>query len=191
MFGSSTQLHGTGEDFAERSDGQVRAVDPRRGGSSVKPVSVSVTVPTGRADVYGFLDVLANHEGFTNHMLVDWSYAGPPSGVGARARMRVKKAGRADWINLEVTDAQPPRGSTEESVSAAGRRRTRGTYSLEELPDGGTRITFELAWLQIPLIERLAAPITRAVVRRGNQRSLDRLGEQLRKGRRSHESAIE
>ena len=95
----------------------------------MKPVSVSVAVPTSREEVYRFLNVLANHEPFTNHMLVDWSYAGPPSGVGARARMRVKKPGRADWIDLEVIDTKPPRGSTEESVSAGGRRRTRGTYS--------------------------------------------------------------
>jgi hypothetical protein len=152
-------------------------------GGSVKPVSVSVAVPTSREEVYRFLDVLANHESFTNHMLVDWSYAGPPSGVGARARMRVKKPGRADWIDLEVIDAKPPRGSTEESVSAGGRRRTRGTYRLEELPEAGTLVTFELAWLQTPLIERLAAPLIRAVVRRSNQRSLHRLAEQLRKGR--------
>jgi hypothetical protein len=56
----------------------------------MKPVTVSITVPTGRDEVYGFLDVPANHEPFTNHMLVDWSYSGPPSGVGARARMRLK-----------------------------------------------------------------------------------------------------
>jgi hypothetical protein len=147
----------------------------------VKPVRVSVTVPTSREEVYSFLDVLANHEPFTNHMLVDWSYAGPPSGIGARARMRVKKPGWADWIDLEVIEVQPPCGSTEESVSAGGRRRTRGTYRLEELPDGGTQITFELAWLQVPVIERLAAPLTRLFVRRGNQRSLQRLAEQLRK----------
>jgi hypothetical protein len=83
-------------------------------------------------------------------------------------------------VDLEVIDAQPPVGSTEESVSARGRRRTRGTYRLEVLPEGGTRITFELAWQQAPLGERLTAPLTRAVVRRGTRRSLQRLAEQLR-----------
>jgi hypothetical protein len=74
--------------------------------------------------------------------------------------MRVKKPGRADWIDLEVIDAQPPKGSVEESVGAGGRRRTRGTYSLEELPEGGTRITLTLAWLQHPLLKRMMAPLT-------------------------------
>jgi hypothetical protein len=145
----------------------------------MKPVTVSITVPNGSDEVYSFLDVLANHEPFTNHMLVDWSYAGPPSGVGARARMRVKKPGRPDWIELEVVGAEPPHSTTEESVSAGGRRHTRGTYTLDELPEGGTRITFELAWLKAPTLERLAAPLTREVVRRGNQTALRRLAEQF------------
>jgi hypothetical protein len=145
----------------------------------MKPVAVSITVPNGRDEVYGFLDVLANHEPFTDHMMVDWRYAGPASGVGARARMRLKKPGRADWMELEVVEAYPPGRSSEVTVSAGGRRRTRGTYILEELPTGGTKITFEFAWLRIPPTERLAAPITRAIVRRGNQTALQRLSERL------------
>ena len=145
----------------------------------MKPVTVCVAVPNDREQVYRHLDVLANHEAFTDHMLVDWQCSGPRSGVGARARMRLKKPGRPDWMDLEVIAAEPPRTTVEETVGAGGRRRTRGTYRLEETPDGGTRISFEIAWLQIPLLERLAAPLTRAVMRRGNQRSLERLAAQL------------
>jgi hypothetical protein len=80
---------------------------------------------------------------------------------------------------MEVIAAEPPRTTTEESVSGKGRRRTRGTYVLEPLPGGGTRVTFELAWLEAPLSERLASPLTRAVVRRANARSLQRLAQIL------------
>jgi len=78
----------------------------------MRPVSVSVAGSASHNEVYSFLDVLANHERFTNHMLVDWSYAGPSSGVGARAHMRINKTGRPDWIDLEVNrrTADPPRG---------------------------------------------------------------------------------
>ena len=120
----------------------------------MKPVKVSVDVPQERTDVYDFLDTLAAHEAFTDHFLVDWETSGPRSGVGARARMRVKKPGPADWIDMEVIAAERPRTSVEESVSAKGRRRTRGTYVLEELPGRGTRINFELAWLEAPRSER-------------------------------------
>jgi hypothetical protein len=148
----------------------------------MKPVTVSVSVPNRRQEVYDFLDVLANHEPFTDHMLVDWEYSGPRSGVGAHARMRLKKRGRPDWMEMEVIEADPPRGTTEETVGARGRRRTRGTYTLEELPGGGTRISFEFVWLKAPLIERLASPLTRAVLRRGNETSVRRLAERLARG---------
>jgi uncharacterized protein YndB with AHSA1/START domain len=145
----------------------------------MKPVTVSVTVPNPPGEVYRHLDVLANHEAFTDHMLVDWQCSGPPSGVGARARMRLKKPGRPDWMDLEVVAAEPPRMTAEETIGAGGRRHTRGTYRLEPAPGGGTRISFEIAWLRIPRSERLAAPLTRAVMRRGNARSLERLAARL------------
>jgi hypothetical protein len=144
----------------------------------MRPVTVWITVPKGREEVYDFLDVLANHEPFTDHMMVDWHYSGPAAGLGARARMRLKKPGRADWMDLEVVEAHRPSTSVEETVGAGGRRRTRGTYVLEDVP-GGTRISFHFEWLRAPLIERLAAPVTRSVLRRGNQRSLERLAERL------------
>jgi polyketide cyclase/dehydrase/lipid transport protein len=148
--------------------------------SAMKPVTVSITVPNDREEVYDFLDVLANHEPFTDHMLVDWHYSGPARGLGARARMRLKKRGRPDWMDLEVVEVHPPAMSVEETVGAGGRRRTRGTYLLEEVPAGGTRISFRFEWVRAPLAERLAAPVTRSVLRRGNQRSLERLAQRLR-----------
>ena len=143
----------------------------------MKPVTVSIAVPNRREEVYDYLDVLANHEPFTDHMLVDWHYSGPAAGLGARARL--KKPGRPDWMDLEVVEVHPPATSVEETVGAGGRRRTRGTYILEEAPAGGTQISFRFEWLRAPLIERLAAPLTRSVLRRGNQRSLERLAQRL------------
>ena len=145
----------------------------------MKPVRVSIEVPQSPERVYESIDVLGNHERFTDHFLIDWQVSGPARGVGAKARMRVKSPGPDDWLEMEVVAADAPRTTTEESVSAKGRRRTRGTYALDELPGGGTRISFELAWLEAPLRERLAAPLTRAVVRRANARALQRLAQIL------------
>lgn len=145
----------------------------------MRPVTSAITVPQSPAEVYDLLDVLGAHEAFTDHFLVDWETSGPRSGVGARARMRVKKPGPPDWLDMEVIAAERPRRTVEESVSAKGRRRTRGTYVLEELPGGGTRIRFELSWLEAPLSERIAAPLTRWIVKRNNDRSLRRLANRL------------
>jgi hypothetical protein len=93
--------------------------------------------------------------------------------------MRVKKPGPADWLDMTVIAADRPRTTAEESIGAKGRRHTRGTYILEARPVGGTKVTFELAWLRAPLLERLAAPFTRAVMRRANARALRRLRDEL------------
>ena len=71
----------------------------------MKPVTATVTVPQPREEVYEFLDVLANHERFTDHFLVDWELSGPAAGVGARARIRVKSPGPDDRLDMEVAGA--------------------------------------------------------------------------------------
>lgn len=146
----------------------------------MKPVTVEIEVPQRREEIFDFLDVLGNHEEFTDHLLVDWRLDGPERGVGARARMLVKGPRLTeDRLEMEVTDAKCPVSTTEESVSGGGHRHTRGTYLLEDIPAYGTRISFRFEWLEAPLIERIAAPVTRAVIRRANARSLQRLAETL------------
>jgi hypothetical protein len=144
----------------------------------VKPVTVTIEVPQTPEEVFDVLDVLADHEAFTDHFLVDWETSGPERGVGATARMRVKRPGPDDWLEMEVIESERPRRSVERSVSAKGRRVTQGTYELEAV-DGGTSISFELAWLEAPASERLIGPITRAVTRSANAKALRRLAERL------------
>jgi hypothetical protein len=145
----------------------------------MKPVRVSVDVPFARQEVYDFLDVLGNHEPFTNHMLRDWRLSGPERGVGAKAHVTAKIGGRTDPIDIEVVEAEPPVRNVERNTGAGGRRVGFGTYTLEELPGAHTRVVFEYRWQSAPLSERLAAPLVRSVLRRGNQRAMRRLAEQL------------
>jgi carbon monoxide dehydrogenase subunit G len=145
----------------------------------MQPVRVTTEVPDLREEVYDFLDVMANHEPFTNHILRDWRYAGPDRGVGSKATVTVKAGGRTDTVEIEVVSAERPATIVERNIGARGRRVATGTYTLEPLPSGGTKISFEYAWQQAPLSERLAAPLVRAVLRRGNERAMERLAEQL------------
>jgi len=145
----------------------------------MEPVTVTTTVRRPIAEVYDHLDVLGNHEAFTDHFMVDWELSGPPRGVGAKLRANVKALGRKQPIALEVYDAAAPTTIVERTVAAGGRRVTRGTYRLEPEGDDATRVTFEIAWEQTPLGDRLAGPMIRPVLRRMNQRAMDRLAEQL------------
>jgi hypothetical protein len=145
----------------------------------MKPVRVSIDVPQTREVVYDFLDVLANHETFTDHFLRDWRCAGPARGVGAKAKVTAVAGGRSEALDVEVIEAERPARNMERSIGASGRVAT-GTYTLDELPGGGTRITFENAWERVPRTEAMAAPLVRAIARRANERSLRRLAEHLK-----------
>jgi hypothetical protein len=145
----------------------------------MKPVLVGVAVPQPREDVFAYLDVLSNHEVFTDHMLLDWTCSGPASGVGAKARVRAKAPGKAQWIDMTAIASTPPESSVEESVGAGGRRRTRGTYTLEQLPNGGTAIEFRLDFLELPPAERLLLPLIRLRLKCDNAKALRRLKETL------------
>ena len=145
----------------------------------IKPVTVSVDVPFPRSAVYDFLDVMANHEPFTNHVLTDWRLSGPARGVGAKARVKARSGPVVDDVEIEVVEADPPRISRERNVGAGGRRVAYGTYELDELPGGGTRVRFTYSWERIPLRERVLGPVLRSTVRRMNERAMQRLAEHL------------
>ncbi|MGH2925372.1 MAG: SRPBCC family protein [Solirubrobacterales bacterium] len=143
------------------------------------PVTVSLDIPKPREEIYAFLDVLADHERFTDHLLTDWEAAGPASGVGAKVTARVKAPGSNEIVSIEVIETEPPARIVEESVGAGGRRRTRGTYELEELSAGATRVSFELAWIEAPRLERIGAPLNRAFIKRANGKAMKRLARAL------------
>jgi hypothetical protein len=146
----------------------------------MKPVTVTVDVPQPREAVYDFLDVMANHEPFNDHLMQDWEFEGPARGIGSKARVKALAAGRAETVDIEVIEAERPVKTVERNIGAGGKRVGTGTYTLAELPAGGTRVTFTYAWQQAPWNERLAEPIVRGIARRGFERSMLRLVEQLR-----------
>ena len=145
----------------------------------MRPVTVAAIVPKSPEETFDFLDVLANHESFLDHMFVDWSYSGPARGVGAKARARVSAPGSREFAEFEVVEAERPRRTVEEGVSSNGKRRTRGTYRLEPAPGGGTRVSFELAWTAVPRSERILPPLSRAFVKRALGKGMRRLKKQL------------
>jgi hypothetical protein len=145
----------------------------------MKPVEVSIVIRRPIAEVYAYLDVLANHEAFTDHFLVDWDLSGPASGAGASVAMRVRAPGRSEEVELTVIEAEPPVRTVEETIGAGGRRRTRGTYRLEALDAERTEVRFEVDPIEVPRSERPLWPLSRAWLRRQNARALERLREQL------------
>src|SRR4051794_23944685 len=105
-----------------------------------KPVTVTIAVDQPRERVFEFLDVMANHEPFNDHLMHDWELSGPARGIGSKARVHVRAFGIADVIDIEVIDAESPRSIVERNTAARAGRTGQGTYTLETLPAGGTSI---------------------------------------------------
>ena len=144
-----------------------------------KPVTVHVDVPHDRERVFEFLDVMANHEAFTDHLMKDWELAGPERGVGSKATVHVRSLGVADVIDIEVVDAETPARIVERNVARKAGRVGQGTYVLSVRPGGGTHIEFEYRWLTAPLLDRLLSPMVRAYIRRTNATAMRRLAGEL------------
>jgi hypothetical protein len=147
----------------------------------MKPVTVSTTVAKPRDEVFDYVELLANHATYMDHMFVNWSFSGPPRGVGARAGATVSAPGSRERAEFEIVESERPERTVEEGVSAHGKRRTRGTYRLEELAAGSTRVSFELEWLEVPRSERIFPPLSRLFLRRALGRGMRRLAKQLEK----------
>ncbi|NUP68216.1 MAG: SRPBCC family protein [Nonomuraea sp.] len=145
----------------------------------MKPVTVSTVVPQTPEQVYDFLDVMAHHERFTDHYLTDWRYDGPDRGIGSRATVTAALGGTKTEVTIEVVEAEAPRLIVERNVSAAGGRLAHGTYTVEPLPTGGSRVAFTYTWERAPLADRLLAPVVRAVMRRANHEVMRRLATEL------------
>lgn len=140
---------------------------------------MSIDVPQTPEQVYDFLDVMAHHERFTDHYLTNWRHSGPDRGVGSGATVTATLGGTKADVTIEVVEARAPRRIVERNISAAGRRRAHGTYDIEPLPVGGSRVSFTYGWVRAPLADRLLAPVVRATMRRANRTVMRRLATEL------------
>src|SRR3954453_9490313 len=74
-----------------------------------QPVTVTIDGPQPRTAVYDYLDVMANHEAFTDHMLTNWRLSGPATGIGSKAQVTTKMGAMTDEASIEVFEIDPGR----------------------------------------------------------------------------------
>jgi hypothetical protein len=140
----------------------------------MKPVNSSVAVTHPIDQVFDVLNVMSNHALFTDHYLRNWSYSGSRSGVGAKAKVTAQLGVKAE-VDITVTEVKRPDTIVERNSSAGGKRVAEGKYTLYVLPNEGTDIRFEYRWIRIPATDRIVAPVVRRLVRKANDKALERL----------------
>ena len=110
----------------------------------------------------------------------------PRTGVGARARMRAPLPGPKDWLDARGARRARRRVRTvEETAGAHGRRRTRGTYTLDALPGGGDARPLRARVPPGAVRERCSARCCAAGSQRGNAQAMERCRGRSRRGPRS------
>ena len=80
------------------------------------PVTVSIEVPQPQREVFDFLDVMANHEPFTDHLMRDWELSGPERArVDASSRPHAsRRAGQLPVAHQVVVERLVVRHDIEE-----------------------------------------------------------------------------
>ena len=103
----------------------------------MKPVTVSTEVAAPPAQVFEYLDTLANHEALPRPLpgQVEVLRAGAAASA-PRPRRWPRRPARRTGSSSRSSSSEAPRRIVEEGVSSGGKRKTRGTYRLER---GGRR----------------------------------------------------
>src|SRR3712207_4699461 len=122
----------------------------------MKPVTVSTRIDRPKEEVFDFLAHLPNHEQFTDHFLVDWQV----HDGGRRVVTRVKAPGPKQEGEFTIAHAERPTRIVENASGAGGKRRSTGTWTLTDTPQGGTRVEFHTTFEQLPLGDRIAGPLS-------------------------------
>jgi len=143
------------------------------------PVSASVTIARPQEDVFEYLLDVANHAEFCDHYLVDWRLTREDSyGRGAGARFRVKvPMNRFPWADVTFSEVERPRLIVERGRTGKYNRiRTLGTYELEPVGSGSTRVTFTFETQPGNLADRIGESLgARGWLKRKTTRAMRRL----------------
>lgn len=154
---------------------------------------MTVTIARPREEVFEYLADIANHAEFCDHYLVDWRLTREDSyGRGAGASFRVRAPmNRFGWADVAFTEVQRPRLIVEKGRTGKFNRiRTLGTYELEPVGSGSTRVTFTFESEPGNLADRLGESLgARGWLRRKNARAMRRLAAILEEDRSRGERA--
>ena len=110
------------------------------------PFELDVTISRSRAEVFAYLQDIANHAEFTDHFLVRWHLTREDSiGQGAGARFfRKARFTRYTWADVTFAEVAEPRLIVERGRAGKYNRiLTRAVWELEETHGGqSTRVSF-------------------------------------------------
>ena len=146
------------------------------------PVVHSVEIARSPEDVFAYLDDLERHSEWNPDIVSSKRETDGPTGVGSRATDVRRAPGGTQPITYEITEHDPPRKSTFRGVN--GPVRAVGTFTVESVGDGGSRVTIELDFEGHGLVGAILAPLIRRMARTHVPKAMQGLKERLESERR-------
>src|SRR5882757_7869350 len=135
-------------------------------------VLTEIEINRPREEVASFAADPANTTAwYKNIKSVEWETP-PPAVVGSRVRFHARFLGRPLEYTYEVLELEPGRRFV--MSTAQGPFPMETTYTWEDSPDGGTRMTLRNRG-QPSGFSKLAAPLMASAMRKANRKDLDQL----------------
>jgi uncharacterized protein YndB with AHSA1/START domain len=151
------------------------------------PVSSSIVIARPRAEVFAYLNDIANHAEFTDHFLAEFRLTRENTvGRGAGARFRIKAPlQRFSWAGVSFIEVEPPRRIVEAGRGGKFNRiRMMTVYTLEPHAGDTTKVELTTETEPATLSDKIAESLgARRWTRRQNKRALRRLRSILEEGK--------
>ncbi len=143
----------------------------------MQPATASVRIKRPRAAVHALIADLSRHEEYLDHFIVDWTITseGGSRGPGATARVRAKGGGGDDAIEIEIAEVTPEAIVIETRGGRRQGRRMRLVYTLAEVDEATTQVTFTLELLKGSIVDQATWALPRAHFERQYGQALLRL----------------
>jgi uncharacterized membrane protein len=142
-------------------------------------ITESVEIGRRPEEVFAYVDDLARHGEWQEHIVEVKSVTDGPTKVGSRATEVRRAGGREITATYEITEHDPPRRFAFRSIDGPIRVVGRGTLE----PAGeSTRLTIELDFEGHGLVGKLLVPMARSQARKAVPKNQQQLKEKLESG---------
>jgi carbon monoxide dehydrogenase subunit G len=141
------------------------------------PVVHSVEIARSAEDVFAYLDDLERHDEWNPDIVSSTRETDGPTGVGSRATDVRRGPGGTMSVTYEITEHDPPRRTAFRGVN--GPVRAVGTFTVESVGEGGSRVTIELDFQGHGLVGAIFAPLIRRQARTHVPKAMQKLKERL------------
>jgi uncharacterized protein YndB with AHSA1/START domain len=144
------------------------------------PITHSIEIARPPEEVFAYVDQLERHGEWQSTIVSSKLETEGPTRVGSRATNKRKVPGGTQDVTYEITEHDPPRKASFRGTN--GPVRPVGTFTVEPVGDGSSRVTIEIDFQGHGLRGLVFTPLARSQARKEIPKDHQRLKERLESG---------